>query len=228
MTKLVANVGNKRDGLFIFSTTTNKLVGFLALLKGECGISAYNSSVALQLICSNLPGAPIGSILVYAYLIASNMKNHEFAILEVAGGYENKEALCLYDKFGFVSDIDIKDDTCFPDDNTIPMIVELKKITNSKILKTLNRTTGGIQSQDAFCSITDPVTLQKSKNRRTYTTDYIYNTKKAIRNNELMIPRHITKSNTTVSNLYLQNDIVLRNQLDTAKAYLIKSREESF
>jgi len=111
------------------------------------------------LVCAKsddkLKSVPIGTVLLSAYLIASKLHNHEFAILEVAGGYKNIKAYCLYDRFGFIENIDIKNETCFDLEDTIPMIADLKKISIEQIINTLNRSNGGITSHDSLCSIKD-------------------------------------------------------------------------
>lgn len=156
----------KRDVIVLFKKKT--IVGFLAVLKGEC--SVYNTTLALQLVCAKsddkLKSVPIGTVLLSAYLIASKLHNHEFAILEVAGGYKNIKAFCLYDRFGFIEDMSIKKKDCFSLEDTIPMIADLKQISIEQIFNTLNRGNGGITSHDSLCSIKDKSLLDAEiKNR---------------------------------------------------------------
>ena len=156
----------KRDVIVLLKNKT--IVGFLAVLKGECAV--YNTTLALQLVCAKsddkLKSVPIGTILLSAYLIASKLHNHEFAILEVAGGYKNIKAFCLYDRYGFIEDISIKKYDCFDQEDTIPMIADLKQISIEQIFNTLNRSNGGIISHDSLCSIKDKSLLDAEIKKR--------------------------------------------------------------
>ena len=91
------------------------LAGFVIVQKGEC--AKMPDTYSINVICSNKNrGKILMGLTLYA--IKSNPKcKDNRCILEVAGGYMNVGALCMYSKFGFVQDLSLYGYDCFSDVN---------------------------------------------------------------------------------------------------------------
>ena len=103
----------------------SNIAGMVITEKGEC--KTYPNIHVLNLICTKGPtGSPIGRILMFVYVYTCMIKRLPLGLLELAGCYENKKGLCLYNKFGFREDISMKEIDCFPDDDTLAMYVDMR------------------------------------------------------------------------------------------------------
>jgi hypothetical protein len=128
----------------------NGAVGFIIVELGECQHFPYAYSV--HLICTKTGSEPgIGTILMglYLYTILSHPNkddNHtsgdipisHVGVLELAASYENTGGLCMYEKFGFTYDQnmrinDKKGKKCFNDMDNLPMIVDLNKYIGNSV-----------------------------------------------------------------------------------------------
>jgi hypothetical protein len=87
------------------------VLGFMILYTGECGI--YPNIPALQIICSNGKDKRVANYLMYLYVKCLKAHGIPKGLLEVAGGYENPGAICLYNKFGFREDALLDTLECF-------------------------------------------------------------------------------------------------------------------
>ena len=101
------------------------IVGMVITEKGEC--RSHPNIHVLNLLCTKGPtGSPIGRILMFVYVYTCMIKRLPLGLLELAGCYENKKGLCLYNKFGFREDISMKEQGCFPGDDTLAMYVDIR------------------------------------------------------------------------------------------------------
>lgn len=102
----------------------SNIAGMIITEIGEC--KTYPKIHVLNLICTKGPeGSPIGRILMFVYVYTCMIKRLPLGLLELAGCYENKKGLCLYNKYGFREDISMKEIDCFPDENTLAMYVDM-------------------------------------------------------------------------------------------------------
>ncbi len=100
----------------------NNYCGFTSILKSD----NLNNQLVYEkhLVCVNsISGIPLGSILQALYLINCKLMHLNIARLSLSGSYRNVDAFCLYDKYGFVPDINYSD--------LEPEIVNNKYITDT-------------------------------------------------------------------------------------------------
>jgi hypothetical protein len=129
----------------------NDAVGFIIVELGEC--QHFPNAYSVHLICTKSGSEPgIGTILMglYLYTILSHPNkqddNHtsgdipisHVGVLELAASYENAGGLCMYEKFGFTYDQnmrinDKKGKKCFNDMDNLPMIVDLNKYIGNSV-----------------------------------------------------------------------------------------------
>lgn len=113
------------DILIVADKKNYERKGFVVIERGECKDKPLIP--ALKIICSI---DNIGGILLYAYIFALKKFNIPEGILELAGNYDNLSGLCAYNRFGFRENYDLKTVTCFDDKVTLPMSIDITKITN--------------------------------------------------------------------------------------------------
>jgi hypothetical protein len=106
--------------------TVDNIIGFMIIEIGECEIKRYIHIPALNLICvsQKYKNIPVGRILLFIYVYTLLQRNYSTGLLELADHYYNLNALCLYNKFGFVESIPLKS-KCFTHDDTLPMMVDI-------------------------------------------------------------------------------------------------------
>ena len=133
----------KNDILILSNRRTNERVGFAISEFEEC--KDHPDTDALKVICA-IKG--YGPLLSYCYVYCAKKQRKKYGLLELAGGFANMEGLCSYNKFGFREDMSMKKIKCFPEYGTLPMKVELSKISyedldnilRSKVDKVLKET----------------------------------------------------------------------------------------
>jgi hypothetical protein len=117
---------SKDDGI---EKKSEKVLGFIVAEEGECKI--FPNTVSVNLICvrNNINKVIYNvksSVLLGAYLCMIKQSDYDqTGILELAGGYDNPEGLCAYNKFGFEHDANLEDRNCFNNDGNLPMSVDL-------------------------------------------------------------------------------------------------------
>ena len=108
-------------------------VGMLIIETGECKLEGFTNTPVLRLICAR---SGEGTTLIYYYVQAMCYSYHElkkqecrYGLLELADHYNNIRGLCAYDKFGFREKYSILRNDCFGLPESLPMIVDLEKVT---------------------------------------------------------------------------------------------------
>jgi GNAT superfamily N-acetyltransferase len=81
----------------------------------------------LHLICTDSASSGIGSLLMTTFLIALKQREFSYVHLDVADGFNNTNAVCLYDKFGFV-------ESPFRSTSQLDMTLNLNDITEEEII----------------------------------------------------------------------------------------------
>lgn len=100
MNFMLSDTGDNSDILIM---KKNGTICGVALVSKTTADEGYYDSFKLELLCSN--GLERGgSFLLMVYLMALNARGSTTGFLQVAHGYTNMSALCLYNKFGFVED----------------------------------------------------------------------------------------------------------------------------
>ena len=74
-----------------------------------------------------------GDIMLYSYIYALRKHNFKEGILELANGFENMAGLCAYNKFGFRENMLMKTQNCFSEFDTLPMSVDVTKMTDDEL-----------------------------------------------------------------------------------------------
>ena len=149
----------KNDILILSNRRTNERVGFAISEFEEC--KDHPDTDALKVICAN---KGYGPLLLYCYVYCAKKQRKKYGLLELAGGFVNLEGLCSYNKFGFREDMSMKKNDCFPEYGTLPMKVELSKLsyeyldnilrsTVDKVLKeTLNKLLEKDDTSEPLCN----------------------------------------------------------------------------
>lgn len=114
----------KNDILLLTNKSNNERVGFIITEYEEC--KTMKKTHALKLICS----LGYGDLLLYSYLHFAKEFRQQYGVLELAGHFYNMNGLCLYNKFGFREDVSMIRTDCFDSSGTLPMKVDLNKVTN--------------------------------------------------------------------------------------------------
>lgn len=114
----------KNDIMLLSNRRTNERVGFAISEFEEC--DDHPDTDALKVICA-IKG--YGDLLLYSYLYCAKKQRKKYGLLELAGGFSNLSGLCSYNKFGFREDMSMKNNDCFPEYGTLPMKVELSKLS---------------------------------------------------------------------------------------------------
>jgi hypothetical protein len=105
MVYMLSDNGDNSDILIL---KKNGVIHGVALVSKSHEVREYPGSFKLELLCSkDLEKG--GSFLIMMYLLGLKAKGMTTGFLQVAHGYSNLNALCLYDKFGFVEDPDLID-----------------------------------------------------------------------------------------------------------------------
>jgi len=105
MVYMLSDMGDNSDILIL---KKNGVIRGVALVSKSHDKDEYRGSFKLELLCSkDLEKG--GSFLMMMYLLGLNAKDLSTGFLQVAYGYSNLNALCLYDKFGFVEDPNLID-----------------------------------------------------------------------------------------------------------------------
>ncbi len=164
----------KKDVLVLAKKTkSSSSKSFAASLKavlvsqiGECAMKSH--TVSLNLICSKQEkGLPLGSILLALFIIIGKLKREKELILEVALGYDNLNAMCLYNKFGFQEDLELFDpERCFVDSNNVPMTLDLTTIKLQSILDLLSRKITKSEYLNALCNLWYELGINENKGKK--------------------------------------------------------------
>jgi hypothetical protein len=119
----------------IVSWVTREIGGLLIVQKGEC--KKMPNTYSVRLICKT--GEFKSPVLLGSYLYMAKLNYQDYGVLEVAGGHENLNAFCAYDKFGFEEDKELFMD-CFDDEelDNLPMKVDLNKIELEHIVSVVS------------------------------------------------------------------------------------------
>jgi len=131
--------GKKKNKITI---PVNTKVGLIIVEKGEC--SQHPNIPVLKIICS-LEGLSLA--LMYSYLYIIKKQGYNMGLLELAGCYYNIRGLCSYDRFGFEEDYELKNRTCFSEEDdaknatTLPMSVDMTKKTYTELDAALQKKT---------------------------------------------------------------------------------------
>lgn len=164
------------DSCFLINTQTNNInemfKGFLVVQRAEC--AKYPNVYCLKLVCAleqghllvgcylytilNHPNLPADFNKIKLYPIVKNQETplDKIGLLEMSASYENISALCLYTKFGFKEDKSLRGyySNCFREENNLPMIIDLTKVSEDKIIKIIKKEDEGFQKH-IICQITD-------------------------------------------------------------------------
>jgi hypothetical protein len=105
---MVFMLSDNGDNTDILILKKNGVIHGVALVSKSYDEYQHPGSFKLELLCSkDLEKG--GSFLIMMYLLGLKAKGITTGFLQVAHGYSNLNALCLYDKFGFVEDPDLID-----------------------------------------------------------------------------------------------------------------------
>jgi hypothetical protein len=155
------------DILLLTNKSNNERVGFMITEYEEC--KTMKNTHALKLICA-IKG--YGELLLYSYLYFAKAIHQQYGVLELAGHFYNMSGLCAYNKYGFREDLTMKRKDCFNNSGTLPMKVDLNKITyeyldivlQSKRDKSKKETlTNYLSSDNSSEPLCNPYFLQNSK-----------------------------------------------------------------
>ena len=91
---------------------------------------------ALKIICA-LPGG-YGDIIMYSYIYCLKKYGLSQGILELSEHFDNMSGLCLYNKYGFKEDMEMKNFMCFPEVGTLPMSSDVDEISFDKLDRILS------------------------------------------------------------------------------------------
>jgi hypothetical protein len=173
------------DICFLINNSTNSIEtlikGFLIVQRSQC--AKYPNVYCLKLVCA----LEKGHLLVgcYLYVILSHpilpdnfnrIKKHDIiypeatnapyygtpiekiGLLELSTSYKNINALCLYSKFGFKEDKNLRGyySNCFIEETNLPMIINIYEhgMTIDKLIKIVKRQEE-IYKKHIICQITD-------------------------------------------------------------------------
>lgn len=112
------------------NTLASEVLGFMVLYTGECKMNP--TIPALQIICSSGTDKKVANYLMYLYVKGLKKRGFEKGLLEVAGGYANTSAMCLYNKYGFREDSLLDTQDCFYQSylgRTLAMSVDLNAMS---------------------------------------------------------------------------------------------------
>jgi hypothetical protein len=138
--ELITDTSDKTDILIM---KQNKKVLGVAIV----GKSSSQDTYTLELICSGSVVKNGGSFLLMMYLLALKYNNLTIGSLQVASGYENMNALCLYDKFGFREDVSL-----IKLYKVLMMKTDLKNTTTVQIKNTFLNNVNKIKKTEPLCS----------------------------------------------------------------------------
>jgi len=145
------------------------VVGFVVVEIGEC--HKLPNTASINLICArefeNHKNAGRTMMALFCYFILSSPSLDQRGILEVAGGFENPGAFCMYQKFGFKPDYSLYSATddweCFNWATLIPMMVDFngpdfaglsQEEKKRKILEVVVKNSN-IGKKDQICEVRD-------------------------------------------------------------------------
>jgi hypothetical protein len=196
------------------------VLGFMLLYTGECG--THPNIPVLQIICSNGKNKKVASYLIYLYLKGLMSQGITMGLLEVAGGYDNAGALCLYNKFGFRENASLDTPDCFEESakgDTLAMSVDLAdpKYTDGALDAVV---LGGTAIQIAEDG--EPMCVKKTDIGPGGTKQ-----KKYIKNRT--DSRYIVLNNVNAENIesYMEEQQVeYKNNINVAKRHLIKKGQQ--
>lgn len=170
---------------------TDKIIGFLISVKGEC--ARLQDTHSISLICTTkVPGS--GSILLGAYLYSIKQIGQEYGILDLAKGFVNISAYCAYQKFGFNYDhsLDLYNN-CYPEEDglydNLPMVVSTASLSYDDIYNIIkgskklpkNPLCNVKDNQNVYAFIDKVKFVDSITNDKTMTREYIVNKPKIIR-----------------------------------------------
>jgi hypothetical protein len=133
------------EAIFLFHNT--EPVGFLIMRRGDC--RKRPQSMVLTLVCAiQMPGVPLGSMLLAMAVFCALQAGEPEILLEVANGRGgNWTAACAYEKFGFKLTPSIAN--CFSSgDPDRPMSLSLKDVNVGMLERLItDKTFEGLESQ---------------------------------------------------------------------------------
>ena len=156
---------NKYDILAIESNT-GTFYGFMITEQGGCNhVSKYRNVPVLSLVCSS-PDAKQANIsparvMMYTYLIALKKQSIKYGILDLASTYNNISGYCLYKKFGFDENMELKQ--CLNSKSNLPMIVDVDNITENELWDLLFYNTP-FRRVDVLCDEQSKIDSKRSTN----------------------------------------------------------------
>jgi len=138
------------------------VISFLVVEKGEC--KKWPKTLSVNLICArefeNFKNAGRIMMALFCYVILSSNRLDQRGVLEVAGGYQNPGAFCMYQKFGFQPDLSLFSDEngeCFDSGMLVPMVVDFvyenRDEQKRKVLEAAVLSGANIGSKDRMCDI---------------------------------------------------------------------------
>ena len=138
------NSTSDEDDILVVKDNDGGIKGFAKVEKAN--LQSDPNSYDLILLCSNTPN--VGSFLLASYMLALKHLKAKCGYLSVSGGHQNLAALCLYDKFGFVEDVD-----AIKSSSELEMKVVLANKSKSDIINTYKKTgTRKIKKTEPLCS----------------------------------------------------------------------------
>lgn len=120
--------------ILIALDNNDKRVAFGIIQWSECKMKP--DIPALKIICA-LPGG-YGDIIMYSYIYCLKKHGLSQGILELAEHFDNMSGLCLYNKYGFKEDMEMKNFLCFPEVGTLPMSSDVHDIEFDKLDRILS------------------------------------------------------------------------------------------
>jgi hypothetical protein len=173
------------DICFLINNSTNSIEtlikGFLIVQRSQC--AKYPNVYCLKLVCALEQGHLLVGCYLYSILCHPNLpidfnkiKKHDIiypgstnepyygtpiekiGLLELSASYKNINALCLYSKFGFKEDKNLRGyySNCFIEETNLPMIINIYEdgMTIDKLIKIVKRQEE-IYKKHIICQITD-------------------------------------------------------------------------
>ena len=122
------------DYVLLTDYTRKKITGILIASNKECNENKWS----IKLVCSSYKVKGGGQFLIALYLYALKEINQDFGFLELAYGYANIKAFCLYSKFGFVENAALNNCPVYNIEdnlNNVKMTVDMKDLTQALIIQ---------------------------------------------------------------------------------------------
>lgn len=142
----------------IMYNSNNEFCGVMFAMKNEC--KEKKDKWSIRLVCSI---CKMGAIFVGLYLYCLKNIRQDIGFLEVAFGYDNLPAFCLYAKFGFKENHKMKCsiyDKDFNEDN-VKMSIKLRDITKDEIFDIINYNSSKINLK--ICDKNIPINFREEE-----------------------------------------------------------------